>query len=78
MESGEDHAGSPGGPYLLVKQLLLNESRLVLPSYYSMVWGYGEVAVLSLSHRLPGVIKAQQLEVVQLQVLSPLVSILPW
>lgn len=43
-----------------------------------MVWGSGEVARISLGHRLPGAISAQQLKVFLFQILSPIISVLSW
>lgn len=43
-----------------------------------MIWGLGQVAAFSLSHRLPGAIEAQELEVLQPQILSPILSALSW
>jgi hypothetical protein len=41
-----------------------------------MIWHYGQVAVLSFSHRLPSAIKAQQLKILLLQTLSPCLRVL--
>ena len=43
-----------------------------------MTWDYGQVAALSLGHRLPGAIEAQQLEVLLLQILRPGFRVLSW
>lgn len=69
--------GGPG-PYLLVEQHLCQVCHLILPRYHSVIRGHGQAAALSLSHGLPGAIQAQQLKVLQLQVLGPRFSALPW
>lgn len=43
-----------------------------------MVWSLGQVAAGKLGYTLPGTIRAQQLEVFLLQILSPCSSVLSW
>lgn len=68
--------GPPGCPYLLVEEPSANKICLILPWDHSMIWDSGQVAALSLGHRLPGTIKAQQLKVFLLQILSPCFRVL--
>lgn len=50
-------------PHLLVEEHSADKICLIFPRDHSVTWDYGQVAALSLSHRLPRAIKAQQLEV---------------
>jgi hypothetical protein len=43
-----------------------------------MVWSLGQVAAGKIFHRLPGAIRAEQLEVFLLQILSPFGRVLSW
>lgn len=71
-------AGGPGDPHLLFKQHLLQVCCLLLPRYHTVVRSHGQVARLSLRHRLPGAIEAQKLKVLHLQILSPGLRVLTW
>lgn len=74
MRLGEGRG--PGGAYLLAEQHLLHVFHLLSPRYHGMIWGLGQEAAPSLSHRLAGAIEAQELKVLQPQILSPIFSAL--
>lgn len=70
--------GGPDSPYLLVQQHCANTGCLLFPCDHNVVWSSGQVATGKLSHGLPGAVKAQQLEVVLVQILSPCFSVPSW
>lgn len=72
------HREGPASPYLLVEEYSAHKICPIFPWDHSVIWHYGQVAALSLCHRLLGAIEAQQFEVILLQTLSPHLGILPW
>ena len=68
----------PCDPYLLVEQHLFHVCCPIAPRHHSVIRGHRQVAALSLRHRLPGAIEAEQPEVLTIQVLSPVCSALSW
>ena len=62
----------------MVQQHLLQVLYPIFPRYHTVTRGPGQVAGLKLRHRLPGAIKAQELKVLQLQILSPCFGAPSW
>lgn len=60
-----------GASYLLLEQHLPHKVGPVFPRHHCMTRGHGQVAVLSVSHRLPLAIETQQFKVCELQISGP-------
>lgn len=57
---------------------IANTVCLLFPWDHNVVWSLGQVAAFVVLHRLPAAIRAQQLEVIQFQTLSPCFIVISW